>query len=232
MKKTFVRCLVPAWSASIAAAMFGFGLMLGTANASTYYFQSVNGGTVANQDIAETDLFFDLIQDGTGVVFKFQNLGSDASITDIYFDSTSTVLPFFSSGELTLGTSSAGVSFSVGASPPDLPGGGAFSANFGTDSNPPVAPNGIDTVGEFLNIILANKTVAQVQTAFVSFALLVGIHVQSFPDEASMSFVNNANPGELNPVVPLPAALPLLLGGLGGLAWISRRQKRRSNITA
>jgi hypothetical protein len=39
-------------------------------------------------------------------------------------------------------------------------------------------------------------------------------------------------PGDNTPEVPLPAALPLLLGGLGGLVWISRRQKRRGSSAA
>lgn len=38
-------------------------------------------------------------------------------------------------------------------------------------------------------------------------------------------------PNESVPNIPLPAALPLLLGGLGGLAWLSRSRKRR-DLTA
>lgn len=30
-----------------------------------------------------------------------------------------------------------------------------------------------------------------------------------------------------NTVVPIPAALPMLLGGIGGMTWLSRRQKRK-----
>jgi len=197
------------------------------ANAAPYYFSSINGGTVANQQIAENDLFFELSQSGLDVVFKFQNSGSAANIAQIYFDLTG---PLFT-GTFSLGTDSGdGVEFAPGATPSNLPSGEPidFTADYATGATPPPAHNGIDNPGEFLNVILANKLLADVENALVSFALLVGIHAISFPNGDSMALVNNPNPGQAEAVVPVPAALPLLLGGLGGLAWLARRNNRKS----
>lgn len=47
-------------------------------------------------------------------------------------------------------------------------------------------------------------------------------------DYSHLSWYDTRPPNQ-NTVVPIPAALPLLLGGMGGLAWLARRQKRRSS---
>jgi hypothetical protein len=38
---------------------------------------------------------------------------------------------------------------------------------------------------------------------------------------------NNLPPRDITPEIPLPAAFPLLLAGLGGLTWLSRSRKRK-----
>lgn len=52
----------------------------------------------------------------------------------------------------------------------------------------------------------------------ITFATLNGGNVRIDDLEAT---------AKLNTVVPIPAALPLLLGGIGGMTWLSRRQKRK-----
>lgn len=47
-------------------------------------------------------------------------------------------------------------------------------------------------------------------------------------DYSHLSWYDTRPPNQ-NTVVPIPAALPLLLGGMGGLAWLSRRQKRKGS---
>ena len=43
-----------------------------------------------------------------------------------------------------------------------------------------------------------------------------------------ISLYDGAKPGGGTPEVPIPAALPLLLTGIGGLTWLSRRKKSAS----
>jgi hypothetical protein len=157
---------------------------------------------------------------GGGLVdFKFlNNVGIASSITDVYFED-GTLLAIAQI------TSSAGVSFSEGASPGNLPGGNAVgfvaTTGFTADSNPPVSPNGVNTATEWLNIRYSlqggqtfNDTIASLNNG----TLRIGMHVQSIGTEGdSDGFVNTV-------VIPLPTTAGLALAGLGAVA-IRRRRK-------
>ena len=150
---------------------------------------------------------------GTGVQFVFtNNVGIASVITDIYFDDSASpaVLQLNS---LVVFAQSAGVSFSQGASPPNLPGGNTLgfnvTAGLSADSDPPAAPNGINAAGESLTLRInyaTGATFTDVENAINSGALRIGLHVQAIaPQGGSDSYVNTA--------VPEPATLGLL--GMG-----------------
>lgn len=157
------------------------------------------------------------------VLFTFSNAGPGASsITDLYF-ADGTLLGIAS----VIGGS--GVSFSQNATPGNLPGGSTLSpafvttAGFSADSNPPVSLNGVnpgESVAVLFNL-LAGKTYADTLAALglggATGGLRIGVHVQSL-ENGSVSLVNVPTP------VPLPAAVWLLLSGLGGIGLIARRR--------
>jgi hypothetical protein len=128
------------------------------------------------------------------VTFHFINTGPNASsIADVYFDD-GTLL-----GIATITDSGAGVDFSQGASPPDLPAGNncdpdfEVTAGFSADSNPPVQPNGVNP-SEWLDItfdLQSGQTFDDVVAQLNSGALRIGIHVQGFGNGGSESFVND-----------------------------------------
>lgn len=157
---------------------------------------------------------------GGGLVdFKFlNNVGMASSITDVYFDD-GTLLAIAQI------TSSAGVSFGQFASPANLPGGNAVNFNttagFSADSNPPVAPNGVNAANEWLNIrysLQNGQTFDDTIASLQSGALRIGLHVQAIGDQGqSEGYVNTF-------VIPLPTTAGLGLAGLGAVA-IRRRRK-------
>lgn len=174
---------------------------------------------------------------GNAVTFKFLNGATgpgQGSITDIYFsDNFLTPLSTLfatnvSASQIT--DSGAGVDFSWGASPTQLPGSNNASPPFNTtlaltaDSNMPVGPNGVNSASEWLMIslnLLSGRTFADVLDALTSGALRIGLHVQQI-GSGSDSFVSN-------PVsaVPVPAALPLFGSALAGLALLRYRRRLR-----
>lgn len=146
------------------------------------------------------------------VRFTFKNMGTLASsITDVYFDDGSLLsLAYFEED--------TGVSFSAGASPPNLPGGEnaipPFVASFAADSDPPVSHNGVNP-GEQLRIIFnlqPGRTIPDVVEDLTSGALRVGIHVQGFASGGSESFVN----------IPVPEPASILPGLLAAVLWRRR----------
>lgn len=184
----------------------------------TYSFGCITNTSVANAAAGATQLFVTVDPVGTTqVAFRFDNLGPAAmSITDVYFDDGSLL------GIASI-TNGAGVSFSQGAAPPNLPGGNSISPAFVTtvgflaDSLPPAQPNGVNP-GEFVIItfdLIAGQTFADTIAALNTPGdyLRVGIHVQGYADGGSESFVNN---------VPAPSSFALL--GLGGLLAARRRR--------
>ena len=186
-----------------------------TAHAQNYSFSCITYNRAA--DCATGEAQFSLAVNDTGNVVNltFNNSGpSPSSITDIYFDWTSSAYAL-TQGVLT--DSGAGVSFSWGASPANLPGGNsiAFSADLATDSNAPVQPMGVNP-GEWLNI--AFTTSADLVAGLNSGGLRVGIHTQGYQGGGSESLV-------LSPI-PEPETYAMLIAGLALLGFQARRSKR------
>jgi hypothetical protein len=190
--------------------------------AALYGFKNITNNNGTDAAIGEAQLFVDVTNPGPNqVLFKFYNIGSaDSSIADIYFDD-GTLLGIASI------VNGAGVAFSQGASPGNLPGGDTISppfvttADFLADSDPPVQPNGVNP-GEWVTILFNLQPGKDFQDTLDALNggsdLRIGIHVQGFASGGSESFVN---------VVPEPGTLILLGSGLLGLVVAGRKKFRK-----
>ena len=194
--------------------------------ANTYNFSQITSN--GNQAVG-SQLLVDVTQSGSNVLFTFTNTSVIASsITDIYFDYGNT--NYFSSvSNNTLGAAgdSAGVSFSDGATPPNLPAGNTvgFTADASGDSNsgaPGVSANGVNASTEFVKFLgttLNGITFGDVLAGLDSGALRLGLHVQSIGTKGgSESFVNTPPNA-----VPLPTAGWLFGSALVGLMGLRRK---------
>lgn len=198
----------------------------------SFYCLTNNSATDCATGVAQLSVDVTSYGIGTGtggvdqVLFSFYNTGSTASsIADVYFDDGS-LLGISSLIDADDGTGgSAGVDFSPGASPPDLPGASNASppfqvtSSFLADSDPPVQPNGVNP-GEWLGIVFdlqGSQTFSDVITELTNGTLRIGLHVQGFGYGGSESFINNP--------VPVPAAVWLFGSGLLGLVGVARRRR-------
>lgn len=156
-------------------------------------FYNITANNPDDAAIGEAQLWVDVLPADSGrVSFTFHNNGPAAcSITDVYFDDGS----LLGLAEIINGP---GVSFSRGASPPNLPGGNTLDPPFVVtrcflaDSDPPVQPNGVNP-GEYVVLVfdlLPGKTLADVLQDLISTGLRIGIHVQGYASGGSESFVN------------------------------------------
>jgi hypothetical protein len=159
--------------------------------------------------------------------------GQNSSITDIYLAGTEglLVLPGKITGE------SAGVSFSTGAKPENLPGGKPydFVATAGADSDAPVYPNGVNAAKEYVTWTFAlesGTTYKDVINSLDAGKMRIGLLVPGATG-GSASFLNHFG-GSIQQAsaVPLPASLWLMLGALGGLGFLSRRGRRGDGNSA
>jgi len=203
------------------------------AAASTFYsFENITHSNAGAEADGEANLRLEVIDLGSSQVrFKFGN-NATSSLTDVYFDDGSLL------GIASI-TSSAGVSFSQGASPPNLPGGNSVSpafvttAGFLADSDAPVAHNGVN-LGEWLAInfnLISGQTYASVINALAlphnggAGDLRIGLHVQGFASGGgSESFINIATP------VPEPRTYAMLLAGFCVMGAIIRRRKPTDSL--
>jgi hypothetical protein len=161
--------------------------------------QGVNRQTGQNQFKTQVSM-----NNQNQVLFQFFNIGTVASsITDIYFQDTAPKSLLSIAGIF----NSAGVAFSKGANPANLPGGQnvGFNATFSADSNsgkPGVMANGINP-GETLGILFnlqpgfSNPMFTAILADLKSGSLRVGLHAQGFSNGGSESFVNQAVPEPL-----------------------------------
>ncbi|WP_413873780.1 VPLPA-CTERM sorting domain-containing protein [Albidovulum sp.] len=213
------------------AAVLAVTMAVSAAQAATYSFVGVTSNSGTNVTTGQNQLSVDVLDLGAGKVsFTFNNAGPlAASVTDVYWDDQAGLLKKMGA----IG-GSAGVSYSQGATPGNLPGGNpiGFSvsptgASADSNSGPGgVMKNGVNP-GEWLTIVwslVTGKTYGDVLAALnlggdQSGSLRIGIHVQGFGNGGSESFVN----GTPAPV-PVPAAGVLLMGGLAAMGLMRRRR--------
>ncbi len=177
------------------------------ARAMIFGFENITANNVADAAIGEAQLSVDVTDPSSDtVLFTFHNDGPEtSSITDIYFKD----------GNLTFNSFieyPPDVDFSVGATPPELPGAGNdWTSFFKTDSDPSPFAKGVNNgtpTGESLGILFDidfGYSYGEVITDMLSANLLVGLHVQGFEGGGSESFVTT----------PVPGAVLLGLLGLG-----------------
>jgi hypothetical protein len=206
------------------------------AGAVTYGFDCITNNLAGDCTIGEAQLSVDVTAGplANQVTFTFNNVGAGASsIADVYFDDGTllgiSALRDADDSIVALGgLGSPGVDFSLGAAPPDLPGGNTVvppfnvTAGFLADSDAPAQPNGVNP-GEFLQIVFnlqAGKTLADTLSALALAGqpggLRIGIHVQGFGSGGSESFINNP--------VPEPGTFALVAAGMLGLGIARRRR--------
>lgn len=175
------------------------------------------------------------------VGFEFKNnsdllLAAGSSITDIYFDDMPDGNLLYRKKSI---EESAGVSFSVGASPKSLPGGNDLTPifdkkpEFSADSDKPIPHNGINP-GEWLKVIFkleSDKTYDDVFAALTAGGsiteanLRVGIHIQSLPEPLIGSLCANDSAAAINctEIIPEPATIAML--SLGALSLVKRKRR-------
>jgi len=202
----------------------------------TYGFSCITPSNPAACAIGEAQLYMDVVGNGQSVqigsstyspasgqvLFRFYNIGPSSSvITAIYYDHPD-LSPLFQGIAAIYGMT--GVAFSTGGSPPVLPGGNSLSPPFDEDflatAEEPPPQNGVGP-GEAVGLALTlwpGVDWDAIIGALDSGSLRVGLHVQSFPDGSSASFVNGD-------VVPEPAAI-LLVGT--ALLMLGRRLRARA----
>jgi len=217
-----------------SATLLLFTALAVRADILTFGFSCITPTNPAACAIGEAQLFMDVVGNGQSVqigsntytpvsgqvLFRFYNTGPSSSvITAIYFDQPDSS-PLFQGIASIYGMT--GVAFSAGGSPPVLPGGNNLSPPFDEDllatAAQPPPHNGVGP-GEAVGLVLTLEPSMDwdaVIGALGSRSLRVGLHVQSFPDESSASFVN---------VVPEPAAI-LLVGT--ALLVLGRRLRARA----
>ncbi len=217
-------------SSRIMACTLGCAALFGSAasaRADIYGFEGLTNNSSHNTSIAEAQLFVEVTSVGAHQVkFRFFNTGPrSSSITDIYFDD-GTLLGIAYLIDADENGGMAGVDFSQGAWPGNLPGANLanpdfqVTAGFLADSDPPVRPNGVGP-GQELGIVFnlqSGGTLADVIRELATGELRIGIHVQGFYKHGSESLIN-AQP------IPAPGALALASMGMGMLGLWKRRKK-------
>ena len=218
---------------NIVIATFVAPLLLASTSvfANTYNFtQITNNG---NFPIA-SQLLVNVTQSGSNVLFKFTNSSVIASsIADIYFDYGNTnYFTSISNNILGAAGESAGVNYTDGATPANLPGGNpiGFTADASGDSAPPVSSNGVNASTEFaafLGVLGISSSFGDVIAALDSNAFRIGLHVQAIDNLGTSEIFDSESfvsaPGSPSQV-PVPGAIWLFGSAILGFAGFSNRK--------
>lgn len=185
-------------------------------------FSCITNNNLTNAIIGQTQFTVSVTNEGLNgdeVMFVFENLGPEqSSISEIYFDDgPPELLSFNSFKEISVIND---ISFEVGATPGNLPGGQgiAFTADHIYQPNNPEPKNGINS-GESLGIVFtlfSGTTFSDVIAAIQGRDLAVGIHAIGFENGGSESFV----------MVPEPSTFSLIFMGLFMIGFVRLRKKK------
>jgi hypothetical protein len=197
---------------SIMAMMF---LVSSIAYAIPYGFLNITNNNAANAAIGESQLSLDVTGGNNQVSFEFLNSGPQACVITqiyLYLSSESPYLLTF----INFNTDN----YNLGASPGHLPGG-PQNPYFAASPQNPQPVNGIGPEENlFINFSISNGVFDDVLTALNNETLRVGIHVQSFANGGSESFINDP------PAAPVPEPATVFLLGVGLLGLAGFRFKR------
>jgi hypothetical protein len=187
-----------------------------------YGFQNITSNNATNAAIGEAQLALDVTGGANQISFEFLNSGSQSCIiTQIYL-----YLPSVSSYSLSFSSfqtdNPSTIKYSLGASPGHLPGG-PQNPYFAASPLNPQPQNGIGPEENLsITFTILDGEFNDVLAALNSGTFIVGIHVQSFANGGSESFINDT---PMAPV-PEPATLILLGAGLVGLAGFGKKIKK------
>lgn len=213
--------------AGLAALAAGMLMLAGEAQALGFTCIRADGFNENECLIGEAQFSATFSELGGGqALLTFSNAGPTPSIiADVYIDDDASVITGIASIQ-----NGAGVQFSVGATPGNLPGGNAvtpiFSATAGltADADAPTGTggNGADPGESFSLVLNLSGSFADLEAAVNAGTLRLGIHGQGLGTSGgSESFVSTG--GGANPVPEPTAALLFALGAL----TVAHRTRRR-----
>ncbi|HEY8239922.1 MAG TPA: hypothetical protein VIH35_00665 [Kiritimatiellia bacterium] len=206
--------------------VIGLAAFAGASRANTYTFDRITSNSSTN---VEQQFSIEVKSNSaTQVSVTFSNSGPiQASIADIYFDDDGNF------ASIDGFTEPAGVSFTILATPAELPAANNATPDFETslglsaDSANPPPQNGVN-VGEYLVVYLTlagGKTFEDVIADLESGDLRVGLHVQSIAGGTSDSFVNNPPDNTPDPHLVPDAGLTVTMLGAAMLVMAAVRRK-------
>jgi hypothetical protein len=201
-------------------------LMASPAHAQTYGFDCVSDNNAQNCATGEEQFTLTLSQGAGYIDLTLRNLGPITSaVTAVYFDWAGTNTWSTQISGSSYLTDTSGVDFYWHGSPSNLPAGNNATPDFESDLNA-VAANPRPLWGINANEYLPFRFFTNATTyasMLDSGAFRVGVHVQSFPNGGSESFVSRTMAG----AVPEPETYAMMLAGLAMVGAAARRKQRR-----